>query len=456
MQSLFSKINKISETVYLKNSNGEYMFLKKMIWVVMCLSLTACQLAASRKSDKLAKNAIFFIGDGMGPAQMTAGRLYKGGSFYKMNYEKFEFTGFSKTYSSDNYTTDSAAGATALAAGVKSYNGSISMSDPKWEKSKKARELETLADLAKAQGKSVGIITTTRITHATPACYFAHVLNRNSDSEIAQQRLESHVDLWIGRGRNHFFTKSIGEKRSDGRNILNLMKEKGAYTPSSLDQIKKIENLDNQILALFSDSHIEYKQTGKSEAKLDDMVKEAIRLLSQNPKGYFLLVEGGRVDHASHINHEERMMAEMVDLDDAIGYAMDNVNLDDTLIVLTADHETAGVAISGYGPHKSAEGKNILGKTTPRGKGETIRPILSWATGPGQSLSSMHSAAHTAVDVPIGAIGVGASQFTGWMDNTQIALNIAEAMGMSFSSKVNENSMEILSKLHKEKIIDSN
>ena len=432
------------------------MFLKNTIWVVMCLSLTACQLAASRKSEKVAKNAIFFIGDGMGPAQMTAGRLYKGGSFYKMNYEKFEYTGYSKTYSSDNYTTDSAAGATALAAGVKSYNGSISMSDPKWEKDNQAKELQTLADLAKAQGKSVGIITTTRITHATPACYFAHVLNRDSESEIAQQVLDSDVDLWMGGGRNHFLPKSMGGKRTDGRNILNIMKEKGAYVPSTLEGIKKIRKLDHQVLALFSDSHIGYKQSGQSEAKLDDMVKEAIRLLSQNPKGYFLLVEGGRVDHASHINHEERMMTEMVDLDNAIGYAMDNVNLRDTLIVLTADHETAGVAISGYGPHESAEGKSILGKTIPRGKGETSRPILSWATGPGQSLSNMHSAAHTAVDVPIGAIGVGAFRFTGWMDNTQISLRIADVMGLNFTSKVNENSKQMLSKLHDKKSIEKN
>ena len=306
------------------------------------------------------------------------------------------------------------------------------------------------------QTRMTMIITTTRITHATPACYFAHVLNRDSESEIAQQVLDSDVDLWMGGGRNHFLPKSMGGKRTDGRNILNIMKEKGAYVPSTLEGIKKIRKLDHQVLALFSDSHIGYKQSGQSEAKLDDMVKEAIRLLSQNPKGYFLLVEGGRVDHASHINHEERMMTEMVDLDNAIGYAMDNVNLRDTLIVLTADHETAGVAISGYGPHESAEGKSILGKTIPRGKGETSRPILSWATGPGQSLSNMHSAAHTAVDVPIGAIGVGAFRFTGWMDNTQISLRIADVMGLNFTSKVNENSKQMLSKLHDKKSIEKN
>ncbi len=421
-----------------------------MIGLGLCVLLASCQSGPSHKGS-YAKNAILFIGDGMGPAQMTAGRLYKGGSFYKMNYEKFTHTGFSKTYSSDNYTTDSAAGATALSAGVKSYNGSISMTDPKWEKDGVAKELETIADLAKASGKSVGIITTTRITHATPACYFAHVLQRDSEAEIAQQVLTSKVDLWMGGGRGFFTPKNSGGKREDGRNIISLMKEKGAYTPDSLAAVKKIKTLDHQVLALFSDSHIGYKQSGQSEANLDEMVKEAIRLLSQNPKGYFLLVEGGRVDHASHINEEEKMMAEMVDLDNAVGYAMEAVDLNETLIVLTADHETAGVAISGYGPHAVGEGKRILGKTIPRRKSGKARPIITWATGPGRSLKNMHSAAHTAVDVPIGAIGPSANQFTGWMDNTQIPLKMAAIMGLEYSSKVNENSRVKLDMIQQKK-----
>ncbi len=426
------------------------MHLKNIFSVGMCLLLASCQSGMSLNNNK-AKNAILFIGDGMGPTQMTAGRLYKGGSFYKMNYENFTHTGYSKTYSSDTYTTDSAAGATALATGVKSYNGSISMTDPKWEKDHKSKPLQTIADLAKAAGKSVGIITTTRITHATPACYFAHVLQRDSEAEIAEQVLTSEVDLWIGGGREFFTPKKEGGKREDGKNILRLMEDKGAHVVNSLDGMKNIKTLDHQVLALFSDSHIAYKQSGQSEAMLDDMVEEAIRLLSQNPKGYFLIVEGGRVDHASHINQEEKMMAEMVDLDNAVGYAMKTVDLGDTLIVITADHETAGASISGYGPHEIAEGKRILGNTIPRKKMEKKRPILTWATGPGRSLYNMYSAAHTAVDVPIGAIGAGAHYFSGWMDNTQIPLNIADIMGLEFSSQVNKNSQVKLAEIQKMK-----
>jgi alkaline phosphatase len=426
------------------------MFKKNIFTLIMGLVLTSCQ-SASYQNKMMAKNAILFVGDGMGPAQMTAGRLYKGGSLGKMNYENFTYTGFSKTYSSDNYTTDSAAGATALASGTKSYNGSIGMSDPRWEKNEVSRKLETIADLAKAQGKSVGIITTTRITHATPACFFAHAISRDSEEEIAQQVLDSNIDLWMGGGKEFFIPHSENGKRKDERNILKLMEKKGGKVVSSLSEVKKIPNLNQQVLALFSDSHIGYKAEGKSEALLSHMVEESIRLLSQNPNGYFLLVEGGRVDHASHINMEENMMAEMVDLDNAIGLAMKDTNPKETLIVLTADHETAGVAINGYGPYEKAEGRNILGKTIVRNSKEKPRPIITWATGPGKSLYNMYSAAHTAVDVPIGAIGPGSHLISGWMDNTQIAIRMAHAMGLNFSSAVNLNSIQKLENLQSEK-----
>ncbi len=450
MKSSFPKYMKISENGPIFNS-GVHMFFKSILMFCLILMIASCQMASSKENSRTAKNAIFFIGDGMGPTQMTAGRLYKGGSLYKMNYENFQYTGYSKTYSSDNYTTDSAAGATALATGVKSYNGSISKSDPRWEERSKSRELQTLADLAKNAGKSVGIITTTRITHATPACFFAHVKNRDSEEEIAQQVLESNVDLWIGGGRGFFLPKEEGGVREDGRNILKLFSGKGGNVVDSIADLEKVNKLDHQVLALFADSHIAYKQEGKAEANLDKMVKEAIRLLSQNPNGYFLMVEGGRVDHASHINQEEKMMAEMVDLDNAIGYAMKEVDATDTLIVLTADHETAGVAISGYGPYELAEGKRILGNTIPRNKDEVKRPILTWATGPGKSLYNMHSAAHTAVDVPIGAFGVGGYRFSGWMDNTEIPVRIAESMGLKFNDPVNKELQDKLHKLQKDK-----
>lgn len=431
------------------------MFAKNILIAGLCLFSLTHLHAAPKEAQKRAKSAILFIGDGMGPAQMLSGRLYKGGSFYKMNYENFEYTGFSKTHSSDNYTTDSAAGATALAAGTKSYNGSISMSDPKWEKDHKSHPLQTIADLAKAAGKSVGVITTTRITHATPACYYAHVLQRDSEADIAAQVLNSKVDLWMGGGREFFIPSKDGGKRKDGRNILKLMKDKGAYVIDNIKDVSKVKKLDHPLLGLFAQNHIEYKQTGKSEAMLDDMVKEAIRLLSQNPKGYFLMVEGGRIDHAAHLNEREKMMAEMVDLDDAIGFAMKKVNLKNTLIVLTADHETAGVAINGYGDHKSALGKNLLGKTTggktmSSSNSESNRPIVTWSTGPKEAHYKMHAAAHSAVDVPVAASGPGARNFSGWMDNTQIPLRIASSMGLKFSSKVNRNSRKALARIEAE------
>lgn len=424
------------------------MRYKMMISLGLISLFTSCQLGRSHKAV-VAKNAILFVGDGMGIAQMTSGRLYAGGSFHQMNYEQFKYTGFSKTYSSDNYTTDSAAGATALAAGVKSYNGAISMTDPKWESDHKSKKLQTLSDLAKSSGKSVGIITTTRITHATPACFYAHVLNRNSESEIAEQVLKSNVDLWIGGGREFFLPKKRGGKRPDERNILDEMTSKGNVVLDNIKDLKKYGNLDKPILALLADSHVGYYQEGKAESSLDQMVKEAVRLLSKNPNGFFLLVEGGRVDHASHINQEEKMMAEMVELDKAIGSVFRLTDSDETLVVLTADHETAGLAINGYGPHSIAKGKRILGKTIARHLKEKTRPIITWSTGPGRSLYEMHSAAHTAVDVPIAAKGPGAENFSGWMDNTEIAIRIARNLGLEFVESTNLRSMRYLNNLKK-------
>ncbi len=399
--------------------------------------LGSCQSTNSSGTSSIAKNAIFFIGDGMGVAQLTAGRLYRGGSLAKMNYEKFEYTGLSRTFSSDNYTTDSASAATALASGVKTYNGAIGVTDPKWEKGDRSRELQTLADLAKKSGKSVGLITTTRITHATPASFFAHVSDRDMESEIAAQVVGSDIELFVGGGRKFFLPLSEGGLRKDERNILSELEGKGAALLSTLDQLKKQRDLSRQVVALFSDDHISYAVQDSNAPKLASYMKEAIRLLSQNPNGYFLMVEGGRIDHASHLNMGKEALGEMIAFDDAIGAAMKLTSKDDTLMVMTADHETGGLSISGYGPYEIAEKENVLGDVLSRDLRAKPRKILSWASGPGNSLYPMDSAAHTAVDVVVAASGPGSNSFSGWMNNSEIAHKLAHALGLEFDSEVN-------------------
>ena len=172
---------------------------------------------------------MFFIGDGMGIAAVTGGRIWAHGANGSLNIEKMPFTGFVKTFSSSDFVTDSAASATALASGVKTYNGAIGLSDPVIDPSGKSRVLETLSDLAKKKGQSVGIVSTARITHATPASFYAHVPSRDLEEEIAKQALTSQVDLFLGGGREAFLPQ-----RKDKRKLLEEMKKKmGGYTPKT-------------------------------------------------------------------------------------------------------------------------------------------------------------------------------------------------------------------------------
>lgn len=410
--------------------------------VISIFFLSSCQ--SMKSGTTRAQNVIFFIGDGMGPAQMTAARLYRYGSFGQMNYERFSTTGVARTYSSREFTTDSAAAATALASGVKTYNGAIGLSDPQWEAAGRARELETLSDLAHQQGKSVGIVTTTRITHATPASFFAHVPQRDLEDEIAAQVLGSEVDLFIGGGKRHFVGSDLAGKRRDGRNILALKREAGARVVEDLNALSKVSDLKKPLLALLALDHIGYQAEGTSEAQLSVLVKKAMELLSQNPKGYLLIVEGGRIDHASHINAAKNALGEMVEFDQALAVAMDASDLDDTLIVMTADHETGGLSISGYGPHEQATGAKVLGPTLERSLKAQPRPILSWATGPGNALYPMDSAAHTAVDVAVAAMGPGEELFAGWMDNSDIAWHVAQILGVEFTRPANVEAQKVL------------
>jgi len=409
-----------------------HRFSSALLFSLLCVS---CQSFGPQNEH--AQSAILFIGDGMGPAQMAAARLYRGGALAHMSYDQFEFTGMSRTYSSDNYTTDSAAAATALASGVKTYNGSIGMSDPAWESSGHSRQLETLCDLAKAAGKSVGIVTTTRITHATPASFFAHVSDRDSEAEIAAQVPSSDVDLFIGGGRKYFLPLDKNGKRKDGLNLLEKIERDGNRAVVRLSELQKISNLNHKVVALLADDHIAYAAEDKKAPKLSQMLSEAIRLLSQNPKGYFLMVEGGRIDHASHLGLAKNALVEMNELDSAIGEAMKITRNDQTLIVLTADHETGGLSLSGYGPYEVGAGENLLGNVLSRDLRAKPRKILSWASGPMNSLYHLDSAAHTAVDVVVAARGPGANHFTGWMNNTQIPLKIGESLDLKFTSKVN-------------------
>jgi alkaline phosphatase len=317
-------------------------------------------------------NIILFIGDGMGLAHIYAAMTANGGSLFLQN---FIHCGFSKTYSASSYITDSAAGGTALSSGVKTYNGAIGVDANK-------NSVETILEKAEKKGLATGLVSTSAINHATPASFIAHQASRGSYEDIAADFLKTDIDVFIGGG-----TKSF-EKRKDSINLSNELKKKGYQVLYKMEDIQKVKS--GKLAGLTADEHnAPFSERGEM---LVPATETAINLLSQNKKGFFLMVEGSEIDFLAHKNHATGVIQETLELDRSIGaalaFAAKNRN---TLIIVTADHETGGMTLTG--------GNNKTGDVTAK----------------------FSSTDHTGICVPIFAFGPGAEQFTGFMENTEIA-----------------------------------
>ncbi|MCU6434319.1 alkaline phosphatase [Undibacterium sp. Jales W-56] len=442
-----------------------------------------------------AKNIIFFLGDGMGPSTVTASRIYKYGEDGSLNMDKLERTARIKTYSNDAQTTDSAPSMAAYMTGVKMNNEVISMS-PETVATSPSKDangnlginncaasgngvaVPTILELAKAKGKAVGSITTTELTHATPAATYAHICNRNAQYTIATQAvpggagynaaLGDGVDVLMGGGRNHFtpFDASTNPKgRADGRNLLNELAAKG-YTVAATKADMAAAPNNKKFIGLYSSkSHLEYELDraatppvgeGATQPSLAEMTTKAMDLLSQNANGYFLMVEGGRIDHALHGTNAKRALVDTIAFDDAIKAALDKAKLTDptlanTLIVVTADHDHT-LAFNGYGKR----GNPILdinrnyknGNPTLDADGNTYTTLV-FGNGPNRpdlrtNLDStsvladnylqesgvrLASETHGGGDVKLFATGAGAKIFKGTLDNTKVFGLLKSAFG---------------------------
>jgi len=271
------------------------------------------------------KNVILLIGDGMGIGQLTAAEIENGDD--SLVITSFPYMSMVTTHSSSGYVTDSAASATALATGFKAMNGVISL-DADWE------ELRTVVEAAEELGLSTGLVTNTRITHATPASFMAHVSSRDSEAEIARQALDSGVDVLLGGGSYYFSHLSP--------------KDAGYLIVDSTEELLSARS--GKILGLFNTDYMSYESARdpEEEPSLAEMTGKAIELLSSDPDGFFLMVEGGRIDHASHDNDYENTVTETLSFDasvlEAIRYASGRNN---TLVIVTADHVTGGLSILG-------------------------------------------------------------------------------------------------------------
>ena len=329
--------------------------------------------------SKKPKNVILMIGDGMGLAHVFAGYTANGGNLFLNNFRQM---GYAKTQSSNKFITDSAAGGTALACGVKTYNSAVGVDS-------NGEPQASILEEAEKKGLSTGLVSTSAITHATPASFIAHEGARFTYEAIAADFLDTDVDVFIGGGLKHF------SQRQDGRDLTGELKAKGYQVLQNMQEIAAVKS--GKLAGLTAPEHnVRYPERGDM---LPVSTETAIRILSNNKKGFFLMVEGSMIDWGGHQNSLPYIVEEMLDFDRTIGKALEFAAQDgETLVIVTADHETSGLAITG--------GNTQTGMVQAR----------------------FVSTDHTGVMVPVFAFGPGADQFTGILDNTDIQKNMKKLL----------------------------
>jgi len=391
---------------------------------------------ASTPHASHAKNVIVFLGDGMSITTITAARIYDGqqkggsGEENRLSFENFPATALSRTYETDFQTPDSAGTMTAIMSGVKTRAGVIGVDQIAERgncKSDIGHETVSALELAAVAGQATGVVTTTRITHATPAATYGHIADRDweTDMEIpdkqrapdcidlARQLVEfpfGHgIDVALGGGRTEFMPADqrdpeypgLPGKRLDGRDLIAAwQKREGAAYVWNETQLKAVDPAKTtHLLGLFEPEHMNYEteraKDPAGEPSLSEMTRTALSILKKNPKGFFLMVEGGRIDHGHHAGNAYRALTETIEFAHAVQAAVDTTSADDTLILVTADHSHT-LTFAGY----PARGNPILGKVRgSSGEGApsknlavdaTGRPYatLSYANGPGYAGAS--------------------------------------------------------------------
>lgn len=325
------------------------MKLKKLLLIILIISPILFSQCANKTNEGKAKYVFLFIGDGMGLAQTNLTEAYLSSlqskiGFEKLNFTEFPIQGLASTYAYDRFITGSAASGTALATGHKTSIGTIGMNHDHTEK------LKSIAELAKENGFKVGIVTTVSIEHATPASFYGHQSSRNMYYEISTDLVKSNFDYFGGGG----FKYPTG-KNKDQKNIFDLAIENGYEISNSSESFEKISPNGSKIIAispkLDGASSLDYCiDLEEGDLDLADFTKKGIELLT-NPKGFFMMVEGGKIDWASHANDPGATIQETIGfaeaIDEAISFYKEHPN--ETIIIVTADHETGGLSL-GYGP----------------------------------------------------------------------------------------------------------
>ena len=323
---------------------------------------------ASFEKNQKPKNIILIIGDGTGLNQVTLSRIAIGGLDFKLAIDQMPYTGFSLTHSYNNAYTDSAAAATSWATGKKTNNKFLSVDVNK-------KELKTLPEILYEKGFLSGLVSTSSITHATPAAFYAHIDSRYKKEEIANQLIASSISIALGGGKEFFDNERL---------------KKNSLYISDKESLEELDlSVSRRVIGLFDKDGIERSTEKPTQQEMTNVALNFLKTKTNNCKGFFLMSEGSQIDWAAHDNDAKKMITEFEDFDKTIRLAMEYVGKNkDTLLIITADHETGGLQIL---------------------KQDKDYVQIQWGTG-----------RHTGIPVGVYAYGPGASHFTGLMDNTEI------------------------------------
>ncbi len=351
--------------------------------LIVLLALGASYSFSFKQKKAKTKKIIFIIGDGMGLAQIS-------GAMSETNeqnaFERFKVIGLSKTSSADNYVTDSGAGATVFANGKKTFNGAIGVGVD-------SLPCPNLFEMMKKKKMATGVVATSSITHATPACFYAHVASRKSQDDIAEFLLENNCDIAIGGG-----TKFI-TNRKDKVNLTELLQRNGFLVKTDTTNDFTPINAQKFVYTLAYDG-MKKKLDGRNDF-LKRASINAIEQLNKNKNGYMVMIEGSQIDWGGHDNDYNYMKTELYDLNETINAVLDYAEKQgDVLVVVTADHETGGLTLL-----ENKENKKLF--------------KINYSTG-----------GHSGIMVPVFAFGPGAEMFGGIYENTEIHFKFKKILGL--------------------------
>jgi alkaline phosphatase len=373
------------------------------------ISISFCAHDQVDEPSSQVRNVILLIGDGMGDGQRQAARYFLNGKEGMLEMDGLPSQGWYSTRSANNTITDSAAAATAMACGIKTNNGVLGMSP----------DLSVVANIieeAKRRGKAVGLITNVSLTNATPAGFGVHVPSRTMEAEIALQLLAADADVLMGGGENQFLPQGrIGchpaqGRRTDGRDLVEEARARGYAVLCTARELSDLDPaLAAKVLGLFADEAF----PRPFSPSLADMSAKAIAILARDPEGFFLMIEGGQIDSACHDNQAQKMIDDVLGLDETVSvarrFAMVNPG---TLVVVTADHETGGVTV------------------TPQPDGNASRSDPFFMPDGSAFWVNWLSRGHTAADIPLNAGGPLCEWLAGNQPNTHLFEVMLEVLDM--------------------------